>query len=643
MAKKNKTRQEKSAKSQNISKTKNRTKVENIRIAQIQFYDYGAFYDGKNEQYTIKTEGKNCLIYGENGSGKTSIFKGLRDFFKSSTETVDFNKHNQSTDLGAGFIKVIFEHGTEQEFKEDGTIPTETFIADSDKIKGFLSYKELLKTYLTEKEDDEINLFELLVENILKDHELDDKVKLGDAWRDLKTKNLEQDLKVIEDAFTKGEISEEEAKEQKEITEEKYKNEVKKFEEKLQDFLKIVDSDINKILAYFNQNVEVTLELDTLDFTNLSKTIIKPRVNYFGNSTPNYLQILNEARLSALAISIYLASIKSNPTQASYKILFLDDIFIGLDMSNRIPLLEILKIEFSDWQIFMTTYDRYWFEVAKDWFAAKVPNQWKLFEMYANDYDNPNFEIPKIIPTETPLSRATYYYKQSDYPASANYLRRACEQTIQSILPKLFLKGGDGLDLEGLDRLLTSAITFFTITGEPLRDLENLKVYLQALMNPLSHYDIAVSAYRTEIKDVEKAIQNLQMLDFRKTKLRKILDKGKMVKLSYQVAPTVSNVYELKLESDLWIYQFNGQTNIVLGNAKCKNENLYEVNNGVQGKVYHHQIRADSLQKFYENALNEENRRNSILNLSIQTNYEDLYEYQDDSETWQPIRSLMNL
>ena len=44
-----------------------------------------------------------------------------------------------------------------------------------------------------------------------------------------------------------------------------------------------------------------------------------------------------------------LASLKTIFEPPDYKFLFLDDIFIGLDTSNRIPLLNILQNEFDEY------------------------------------------------------------------------------------------------------------------------------------------------------------------------------------------------------------------------------------------------------------------------------------------------------
>ena len=73
------------------------------KITQIQISNYRAFYNEKHNKSHINDEsstndniiklnnGENVLIYGENGSGKSSLFHALKDFFESaSTGDVDF-------------------------------------------------------------------------------------------------------------------------------------------------------------------------------------------------------------------------------------------------------------------------------------------------------------------------------------------------------------------------------------------------------------------------------------------------------------------------------------------------------------------------------------------------------------------------
>src|SRR5690606_18124250 len=133
-------------------------------------------------------------------------------------------------------------------------------------------------------------------------------------------------------------------------------------------------------LKYFGINLIVKLEFDKVEYfgrRDLRGRNINLKIDFFTKHIPKHQYFLNEARLTALAISLYLASIKVNPTKGALKILVLDDLLIGLDMSNRLPLLEILKNHFVDvkaddrFQIIMTTYDKVWYELVKSYFGEE--------------------------------------------------------------------------------------------------------------------------------------------------------------------------------------------------------------------------------------------------------------------------------
>jgi hypothetical protein len=47
------------------------------------------------------------------------------------------------------------------------------------------------------------------------------------------------------------------------------------------------------------------------------------------------------------------------------RVLVLDDLLIGIDMSNRVAVLNVLLDRFSDWQIILLTHDRIWYETVR--------------------------------------------------------------------------------------------------------------------------------------------------------------------------------------------------------------------------------------------------------------------------------------
>jgi hypothetical protein len=134
-------------------------------------------------------------------------------------------------------------------------------------------------------------------------------------------------------------------------------------------------------------------------------------------------QYLNEAKLSAIGIAIYLAAIKLKPLPSGdLAILVLDDVLIGLDMSNRLPIIDIIDHHFQqNYQIFFMTYDREWFEILCDHFLENNRASWKAFEFYCADHQD--IEIPIFSERSTGrdeyIRRAEKYLLSNDYKAAA--------------------------------------------------------------------------------------------------------------------------------------------------------------------------------------------------------------------------------
>ena len=115
------------------------------------------------------------------------------------------------------------------------------------------------------------------------------------------------------------------------------------------------------------------------------------------------------------------------------RVLALDDVLIGLDMSNRFPVLDILEEDFKDYQIFLMTYDKAWYEIAKQRTGKKQRN-WKYTEFYFKATDE--YEIP-VCKDEAPyLKKAKEFLDENDYKACAVYVRTAFEAAIKQYCEK---------------------------------------------------------------------------------------------------------------------------------------------------------------------------------------------------------------
>lgn len=474
-----------------------------MKIKTIGLYNYRAFY----QQHVLSVEGKNILIYGENGSGKSSLYKALEDFFAAAHQSKSIAAN--IFDANSPSIKIVMDTDESFVYQHDSTLPKPipNFLIDTHRHNPFFTYKRLLRAYLSENEANRPDVFSILIETILPYHTNE---KSGQTFED-DWKNLNQALQL------KASTSE-------------YKDAINttlpNFNNGLGAFLEDLAAKTNDWLnRYFKHHVTIAFDNPTLTIRNVegkkvfANKEITLRTTYFGKSLPTtYYEFFNEARLSAFAICLYLASLKIISEPPDYKLLFLDDIFIGLDMSNRIPLLRILQDNFGDYQIFLTTYDRTWFEVMREYFKG---DRWKAIEMYAHENNNDGnpFEVPIIVDSlKDYIEKADEYFKIKDYPACGNYLRKALEKQIKAILPieyKITQTEDFGTrDLTHLETLINNLERFFNECNEPLpaEVQEGIKLYKTLVLNPLSHDDPKSSIYKIEIENTFTVIRKLRNL-----------------------------------------------------------------------------------------------------------------------------------
>lgn len=168
-----------------------------MRIKKIEIKNFKAFY----KEHTIQVDGKNLFIYGENGSGKSSLYYALKDFFQSSRETIDFNELENifltKAEKGKGYVRVTFNPNkdgaaTDASYEFGATTNTtytaaDTSIRDAIGLKSFLTYKHLLEIHNV-KRGDQIDLFNLLVKGVLKHFKsaaITGTKELGELWKDV--------------------------------------------------------------------------------------------------------------------------------------------------------------------------------------------------------------------------------------------------------------------------------------------------------------------------------------------------------------------------------------------------------------------------------------------------------------------------
>lgn len=493
------------------------------KITQIEIENYRAFY---GKEVILLEKGENLLVYGENGSGKSSLYQALLAFLASTADQqplAEFVNIWQPAGANAN-IKVTFHEfdannkriDTSEEQFEANSHSFPQYLTKANLNKGFFSYRELLRTHLVDPEE-HISFFDLFMQVILKDY-IDPgtgqapKEEWEDVFKIPRNQTEEDDALIVQ--------------------------KVEAFNQRLEANLELIQQELDQIISYFKQGLEVNLVMSKGKFDPPNPGIRVPNIHFevklFGQFIDEHYLFLNEARLSALALSVYLAALKTNPTNSEYKIIFLDDTFIGLDMSNRLPLLKIIAEKFADYQVFITTYDREWFEIA----SHELSGNWKQIEMYAKDEtlmdhsdgtrhpkgstQHPigsveiNFERPLIIdPSQVDnVANARLYFDLKNYPVAGNYLRKECEKLLRKYLPPHYLLTVEGEEIRMLGQLLIKLREYFSEADLPFpSDLDKtIHLHRKILFNPASHHDLKSSFYKSEIERAFELVEVLKNL-----------------------------------------------------------------------------------------------------------------------------------
>src|SRR5439155_12598993 len=119
------------------------------------------------------------------------------------------------------------------------------------------------------------------------------------------------------------------------------------------------------------------------------------------------------------------------------RFLVLDDALIGLELQNRLPVIRILTSDaFKNYQIFLFTYDRVWFDLARGHLREK--DGWLHWELIADE--DTGHLIPRQRSSQSDLERAKEHLNNGDLKAAAVYARSAFEWKLRNVCEKHGIK-----------------------------------------------------------------------------------------------------------------------------------------------------------------------------------------------------------
>lgn len=406
-----------------------------MRLTGVQIANYRAF---RGDSFKLEiTDGNNLLIYGENGSGKSSFYYSIQDFLEAASDArlkIDTNRHKFNT-LPASIRLTLTDRSEPYEWSPTKREQNSTAWRDINKGKGFLDYRTLFRVHYLPKRENEIDLFDLLIGSLLPDYKNPASNKtFRDEWSSLryyfkpylhKPSNLDARLatfnagfaQVVNDTATKASLL------------------VKRF-----------DNDLDLAFSFTDAHY---------DWSPLPKHLYAPKVTvrpqFRRLPHPDYERFFNEARLSAIAMSIFFAAVKDCPI-SGLRLLVLDDIMIGLDMANRLVVLRLLEELFADWQIIILTYHKAWFEILKQRTTSpRWVHKWESFVMRAVRIAGDSVPIVDSEQSGVLLQTAARCLERQDLKAAAVYTRTALETVLQEFSSKWSLRVRFALDIRDLN------------------------------------------------------------------------------------------------------------------------------------------------------------------------------------------------
>lgn len=467
-----------------------------MKIKTLTLTDFRAF-PGPDPQ-PFKLDGKNLLVYGENGAGKSSLFYALRDFFAfKPTKALTDHKNVFSGQAEADCqVAVEFTDGTAAVEWNSTRHPGSRLVTRGDpRVKeaalrrACLDYRSVLDTnYL--HGDKEINLFHIAVNQLVHDFPVTvtgGVIKtVGALWQEAlnakpSTHYSTSFVRVNEACvvFNAG-----------------FNQALTSLHPKLIELLReLLGNDV--VVSQFRFP---GITYQSAHFTRdrkFSGQEVSIDITFRGHHPDRPQHFLNEARLSALGLAIYLAGrlafIPATPSPA-LKLLVLDDVLIGLDHSNRLPVLDLLERHFSEWQIILLTHDRLWYETVK--IRAEVLDGWRAVEVYENQDSAANY-APHVEPVGSNvvkeyLIRASKHLVTNDLRAASVYARSAFEMLLKKFCHNKGIPIPFSLEPHKHDtKVYYSALKHWTEyhqAGAAFLGLMNLlELYRGTVLNPGSH------------------------------------------------------------------------------------------------------------------------------------------------------------
>ena len=581
-------------------------RIKSIKINNFKFF---------NNQAPIIIDGKNLLLYGENGSGKSTIYWALHTLLEASVKNAsETAEYFVSLDDNQKSYVNIYAHelphevtGTKHydtyiEVKSmdstkyhlsllDTSISTDTVAKEVRQMSDFINYQSLFKFH-DFKHTDDSDLYDIFVSTILPYVNLPT-VNFPIPTPYSNISNAEKMWEKIQEGPGTTQNSD-----GKTIQVAKKSTQFKNYKNFADNFI----SYLHKLIEYIKTEAPLILEKLGYDFKfdlNLTDPTYKKGytkfyctpfkielvITEYNGKTVNMKKVhsfLNEAKMTALAISIRLSILSYRNSSQSNKLKFIvfDDVMISLDMSNRVVLSDyILNTLARNYQIIILTHSKEFTQ----FFQHKITqleklekSNWIYKEMYTGSTEQ-NHEYPVIIDTGmSDLEKAKKYFEEiKDYEIAALYIRKSLEKAIQQKLPRELIEK-IGNTFTSLESRWNTLKCLYSDSGNPI-DIKIVKLFKDSkllVLNPAAHFQkLSRPIYKKELESAFDLIDEINNLDKISNEL--VIKKGTEIIFKH---PSENCDFTFKLKTDLIIKHSEYSNEVIITISECRGIN-FQYNN----------------------------------------------------------------
>ena len=338
-------------------------KIKELEINNFKFHKKSCF----------NANSKNIILFGENGSGKSSLYYALHTIHKiliqgndcDFCKKLDHNNPNENlcnhNEKDDAVLNLTFDNDDSIEISKDGIDNLSIIDVTSANFMHFINHNKLLKIL-------EGNFYDILKKYFVEKFDLFSElnIEVNEFKNDSSKINTEDINKKLMDSLNKLE--------------------------------NLINDGLNKIQGDLKISFEIE-EIFLIEIPADGRAILnEPKINIKINEFKDFKFRINEARLKLISIMMFFVSIKEEKLPQDnpniLKLIVLDDILLSMDMVNRTKIIDYILDNFSDYQVFIFTHDIFFLNHLQKRIMHHCKKEqicqtdWNLIFMYAVNNDN---------------------------------------------------------------------------------------------------------------------------------------------------------------------------------------------------------------------------------------------------------------